>query len=70
MVTHPEGNLGVDYLLFIPIYDDGIAEGVEGLVLFFEVLESELDQRDVDYVNLSRTAYLIMIHPSGIIPNT
>ena len=51
---------------FIPVYDDGIAEDVEGLVLFFEVLESELDPRDVDFISFSRSTYLIVINPSGM----
>lgn len=65
-VTHPQGFIGVAGGLLIPIYDDGIAEDVEGLVLFLEVLESELDPRDVDFVNLPRSAYIIVINPSGI----
>ena len=52
--------------LFIPVYDDGIAEDVEGLVLFFEVLESELDPRDVDFISFNRSTYLIVINPSGM----
>ena len=65
VVTHPGGNAGVAQLYFIPIYDDGIAEDVEGLVLFLELFESELDPRDVGFINLPRSAYLIIINPSG-----
>ena len=36
----------------LPIYNDGIAEDVEGLILFLEVVESQLDPRDVGQVQL------------------
>ena len=52
--------------LVIPIYDDGIDEDVEGLILFLDVMESQLDPRDVGYINVSRSAYLITIYPSGM----
>ena len=65
-VTHPGGNGAAVGKFRFPIYDDGIAEDVEGLVLSLEVLESELDPRDVDFVNLSRSAYIIAIYPSGM----
>ena len=65
-VTHPEGNAGAVGRFIFPIYDDGIAEDVEGLVLSLEILESELDPRDVDFVNFPRSAYIIAIYSSGI----
>ena len=65
-VTHPEGNVGIAVGFIFPIYDDGIAEDVEGLVLSLQVLGLELDPRDVDFVNLPRSAYIIAIYPSGI----
>ena len=65
-VNHSVGFVGSAFGLLFPIYDDGIAEDVEGLVLSLEVLESELDPRDVDFVNLPRSAYIIAIYPSGI----
>ena len=65
-VNHSEGYLGTAVVFPFPIYDDGIAEDVEGLVLSLEVLGSELDPRDVDFVNLPRSAYIITIYPSGI----
>ena len=49
----------------LPIYNDGIAEDVEGLILFLEVVESQLDPRDVGQVQLIRSAYLITISQSG-----
>ena len=65
-VNHSEGIVGTAFGLLFPIYDDGIAEDVEGLVLSLEVLGLELDPRDVDFVNLPRSAYIIAIYPSGI----
>ena len=49
------------------VYEDGVAEEVEGFVLFLEVLESELDERDVGQVDLARAAYLVRINQSGTI---
>ena len=51
----------------IPVYDDGIDEDVEGLIIFLEVMESELDPRDVGQIDLIRSAYLIRISPTGIL---
>ena len=65
-VVHSAGVGGVFHPFFIPVYDDGISEDVEGLVLFFEVLESELDPRDVDFISHSRSTYLIVINPSDM----
>ena len=65
-VVHHAGLSGVGHSFFIPVYDDGIAEDVEGLVFFFEVLESELDPRDVDFISFNRSTYLIVINPSGM----
>ena len=45
-------------------FDDGVTEDVEGIVVFLEVLESELDDRDRGEVELERSAYLIRINPS------
>ena len=49
----------------LPIYNDGITEDVEGLILFLEVVESQLDPRDMGQVQLIRSAYLITISQSG-----
>ena len=49
-----------------PVYQDGVDEEIEGFVVFLEVLESELDERDVGQVNLTRPAYLVRINPSGM----
>ena len=45
-------------------FDDGIVEDVEGLVVYVEILESELDDRDRGEVTLERSAYLLRITPS------
>ena len=65
-VNHSKGVVGTAVAFPFLIYDDGIAEDVEGLVLSLEVLGSELDPRDVDFVNLPRSAYIITIYPSGM----
>ena len=54
------------YELSFDAYLDGLAEELEGFVLFLEVIESELDPRDVGQVNLSRAVYLVTINQSGI----
>ena len=59
-VNRPEINFD------LAIYNDGIAEDVEGLILFLEVIESQLDPRDVGQVQLTRSAYLITISQSGM----
>ena len=51
---------------FLEAYSDGIQEEREGLVLFLEIIESELDPRDVGNVSLSRSAYLVRIDDSGM----
>lgn len=48
-------------------YEDGEAEESEGFVLYLDLVESELDPRDVGLVNISRNAYLIRINESGIL---
>ena len=53
------------FLIVIPIYDDGVPEDVEGFVIFLEIMESELDPRDVGQVNLTRSSHLVIINPSG-----
>ena len=47
-------------------YIDGLAEETEGLVVYLELVESELDARDVGQVELERSTYLIRINPSGV----
>ena len=53
---------------FFPLaaFPDGIPEQMEGFVLFLEIIESELDPRDVGNVSLSRSAYLVRINDSGM----
>ena len=46
---------------------DSSPEGTEGFIVFVEVQESELDERDVGQVELIRSAYLIRINPSGMV---
>ena len=60
------GGFFLPELLQIGPYQDGVAEELEGFVLFLDVLESELDERDVGQVSLTRAAYLVRINQSGI----
>ena len=46
-------------------YIDGLAEEPEGLVVYLQLEESELDPRDVGQVALERDTYLIRINPSS-----
>lgn len=47
-------------------YEDGLAEEeTEGFLIYLDLLESELDERDVGQVNLSRSVYLVRISQSG-----
>ena len=54
-------------MLTFDAYLDGLAEELEGFVLYLDVMESELDPRDVGQVNLSRSVYLVVINQSGMI---
>ena len=45
-------------------YIDGLPEETEGLVVYLELEESELDPRDVGQIALERSTYLIRINPS------
>ena len=56
--------------LSLDAYQDGINEQSEGFVLLLEIVESELDPRDVGNVSLSRSVYLVRINQSGIIVTT
>ena len=60
------GGFGGPTLYFFGAYSDGIPEQREGLVLLLEIVESELDPRDVGNVSLSRSAYLVRINDTGI----
>ena len=55
------------YELTFDAYLDGLAEELEGFVLYLEVMESELDPRDVGQITLSRSVYLIVINQSGMV---
>ena len=52
--------------LGIYAYIDGLAEKIEGLVVYLELVESELDSRDVGQVALERSTYLIRINQSSM----
>ena len=56
-----------NYELTLDAYLDGLAEELEGFVLYLDVMESELDPRDVGQVSLSRSVYLVVINQSGVI---
>ena len=60
------GLVAVPLPLGIFAYIDGLAEETEGLVVYLDLVESELDPRDVGQVALERSTYLIRINPSGI----
>ena len=45
-------------------YIDGLPEETEGLVVYLELEESELDPRDVGQIALERSTYLIRINAS------
>ena len=51
----------------LPIYEDGLEEDTEGFVLYVDIVESQLDPRDVGQIDLARTAYLVTINQSGIL---
>ena len=51
--------------LEIVTYYDGVTENLEGFVLFLEIAEPELDERDVGNVSLSRSTYLLRINQTG-----
>lgn len=53
--------------LSVETYQDGIAEQSEGFVLLLEIMESDLDPRDLESVSLSRSVYLVRINQSGIV---
>ena len=50
--------------LGILAYIDGLPEETEGLVVYLELDESELDPRDVGQIALERNTYLIRINSS------
>ena len=47
------------------IYEDGLDEDTEGLILFLDIPESLLDPRDVGQIDLDRSVYLVTINQSG-----
>ena len=47
------------------IYEDGLEEETEGLILFVDIPESLLDPRDVGQIDLLRSAFLVTINESG-----
>ena len=60
------GGLVYPRVILLNAYEDGVPEEAEGFVLYVDLLESELNSRDVGQVNLSRNAYLVRINESGI----
>ena len=50
----------------IGAFQDGLAEVQEGFVIYLDILESELDPRDVGQVNVSRSLYFVRINQSGM----
>jgi hypothetical protein len=59
------GGIFISPSLSLDAYQDGEAEQLEGFVLYLEIVESELDPRDVGNVSVSRPAYLVRINQSG-----
>ena len=60
------GLVAVPPPLGIFAYVDGLVEEIEGLVVYLELVESELDPRDVGQMALERSMYLIRINPSSM----
>ena len=52
--------------LILSIYEDGVEEDTEGLILFVDIPESLLDPRDVGQIDLLRSVYLVTINESGM----
>jgi hypothetical protein len=63
------GGIFISPSLSLDAYQDGEAEQLEGFVLYLEIVESELDPRDVGNVSVSRSAYLVRINQSGTAMN-
>lgn len=61
------GGFIIPSYLSLAAYQDGIAEQFEGFVLYLEIVQSELDPRDMGNVSLSRSAYLVRINQSGMV---
>lgn len=61
------GFLSLPTYLEFSAYDDGINETNEGLLVYVNVLESQLDDRDRGEVSLERGVYLIRITPSRML---
>lgn len=53
--------------LSLDAYQDGLLEQLEGFVLYLEIVQSELDDRDVGNASLSRSTYLVRINQSGVL---
>jgi hypothetical protein len=63
------GDVVISPSLTLDAYQDGEAEQSEGFVLYLEIIDSELDPRDVGNVSVSRSAYLVRINQSGTAMN-
>ena len=59
------GGLFVPELLPLEAYEDGLSEELEGFVLLVYVDESGLDERDMGFVNVTRSTFLMRINQSG-----
>ena len=49
----------------VTVYNDGVAEGEEGFVILFGVLQEELDDRDVGFVDVLTPVVLVRLQQGG-----
>ena len=59
------GSIVLNPYVAIQAFQDGLAEEQEGFVIYLDILESDLDPRDVGQVNVSRSLYFVRINQSG-----
>ena len=52
--------------VFIETYEDGVSEDLEGFIIMLDLLESALDPRDVDYVSIPRSVFIVRINDTGM----
>ena len=51
----------------IPVYSDGVPEGVEGFVVLLGVLREDLDARDVGFVDVLSPIVLVRLEEGGAV---
>ena len=63
-------NLNVELVDFnavitVSVYSDGVAENEEGFVILLGVLQEELDNRDLGFVNVLSPVLLVRLQQGG-----